>query len=153
MGCVAPACWPYRGGGSAQPWGWDLHLGRGVYPTPGGLHPEGFVQPWGVLHPGGKLGRPLPPMNRMTYKCKNITLPQTSFAGGKNWLSLSVGESLQNRRKQNGRKGQSRRRRCTFISELWHLRTFTVGYFYIMRHCVNSTIRVFIFSLVCLLKQ
>ena len=28
-------------------------------------------------------------MNRMTNRCKNITLPQTSFAGGKNikWLS------------------------------------------------------------------
>ena len=27
--------------------------------------------------------RPLPPMNRMTNRCKNITLPQTLFAGGK----------------------------------------------------------------------
>ena len=25
-------------------------------------------------------------MNRMTDRCKNITLPQTSFAGGKNML-------------------------------------------------------------------
>ena len=25
-----------------------------------------------------------PPVNRMTHRCKNITLPQTSFAGGKN---------------------------------------------------------------------
>ena len=25
------------------------------------------------------------PMNRMTHRCKNITLPQTSFVGGKNW--------------------------------------------------------------------
>ena len=25
----------------------------------------------------------LPPVNRMTNRCKNITLPQTSFAGGK----------------------------------------------------------------------
>ena len=25
-----------------------------------------------------------PPVNRMTDRCKNITLPQTSFAGGKN---------------------------------------------------------------------
>ena len=25
-----------------------------------------------------------PPMNRMTNRCKNITLPQTSFAGGNN---------------------------------------------------------------------
>ena len=27
---------------------------------------------------------PLPPVNRKTHRCKNITLPQTSFAGGKN---------------------------------------------------------------------
>ena len=26
-----------------------------------------------------------PPVNRMTHRCKNITLSQTSFAGGKNW--------------------------------------------------------------------
>ena len=26
---------------------------------------------------------PPPPVNRMTDRCKNITLPQTSFAGGK----------------------------------------------------------------------
>ena len=25
-----------------------------------------------------------PPVNRMTNRCKNITLPQTSFAGGNN---------------------------------------------------------------------
>ena len=25
-----------------------------------------------------------PPVNRITDRCKNITLPQTSFAGGKN---------------------------------------------------------------------
>ena len=28
-----------------------------------------------------------PPMNRMTDRCKNITLPQTSFAGGNKWLN------------------------------------------------------------------
>ena len=27
--------------------------------------------------------RPPPPVNRMTHASKNITLPQTSFAGGK----------------------------------------------------------------------
>ena len=27
-------------------------------------------------------GRPPPPVNRMTHRCKSITLPQTSFAGG-----------------------------------------------------------------------
>ena len=39
-----------------------------------------------------------PPVNRMTNRCKNITLPQTSFAGGKNllshWLLLSINETL-----------------------------------------------------------
>ena len=29
-----------------------------------------------------------PPVNRMTNRCKNITLPQTSFAGGKYNISL-----------------------------------------------------------------
>ena len=34
---------------------------------------------------GGGVGQiPLLPVNRMTHRCKNITLPQTSFAGGKN---------------------------------------------------------------------
>ena len=31
-----------------------------------------------------------PPMNRMTNRCKNITLPQTSFAGGDKYITLSV---------------------------------------------------------------
>ena len=36
------------------------------------------------------------PMNRMTDRCKNITLPQTSFAGGKNRIFVHV-KSLQTR--------------------------------------------------------
>ena len=28
---------------------------------------------------------PPPPVDRLTDRCKNITLPQTSFAGGKNF--------------------------------------------------------------------
>ena len=31
-----------------------------------------------------------PPVNRMTNRCKNITLPQTSFAGGDKYITLSV---------------------------------------------------------------
>ena len=31
-----------------------------------------------------------PPVNRMTNRCKNITLPQTSFAGGNNTHSILV---------------------------------------------------------------
>ena len=34
---------------------------------------------WPVMH----AGKETPPVNRMTHRCKNITLPQTSFAGGK----------------------------------------------------------------------
>ena len=49
----------------------------GVY-LPGGVHlPRGVCVPaWGCTCPG------TPPVNRMTERCKNITLPQTSFAGG-----------------------------------------------------------------------
>ena len=32
-----------------------------------------------------------PPVNRMTNRCKNITLPQTSFAGGNNVLTVKRG--------------------------------------------------------------
>ena len=33
--------------------------------------------------PPGPIGRhPLPTVNRMTHRCKNITLPQTPFVGG-----------------------------------------------------------------------
>ena len=42
--------------------------------------------PAGCLHPGG-LDRPLPPVNRMTHRCKNITLPQTSFPDGNKCLT------------------------------------------------------------------
>ena len=32
-----------------------------------------------------------PPVNRMTNRCKNITLPQTSFAGGNNTIHQATG--------------------------------------------------------------
>ena len=32
-----------------------------------------------------------PPLNRMTNRCKNTTLPETSFAGGKNYYKASRG--------------------------------------------------------------
>ena len=41
---------------------------------PGHACPSGHACPPGHAHP--------PPVNRMTNRCKNITLPQTSFAGG-----------------------------------------------------------------------
>ena len=51
----------------------------------------GCLLPGGVSATGG-VGIPActetdPPVNRMTDRCKNITLPQTSFAGGKYWMT------------------------------------------------------------------
>ena len=87
---------------------------RGVY-LPGGMYlpgngvylPGGLPGPGGVPGPGGCTwslgvylvpgvylsgegswsGTPPPPLvNRMTNWCKNITLPQTSFAGNNNYF-------------------------------------------------------------------
>ena len=55
---------------------------QGVY-LPGGCTCPGGVPAMWVYLPGG-IGLPRyypPPVNRMTDRCKNITLPQTSFAG------------------------------------------------------------------------
>ena len=46
----------------------------------GGSARGGGCLPRGVCK-GGGLG--LDPLNRITDRCENITLPQTSFAGGK----------------------------------------------------------------------
>ena len=58
----------------------------------GALHLGGLPNPRGSASRGvciqGGWGDPLPPVNRMTHKCKNITLPQTSFVGGKNMKRL-----------------------------------------------------------------
>ena len=61
-----------------------MYLLRGVTArgctTPGGVPAKGG----GVPAKGeGYLPRHSPHVNRMTDRCKNITLPQTSFAGGK----------------------------------------------------------------------
>ena len=62
---------PAGGGVPAQGGGVSA---RGVYlPRGGGCTCQGVSCP----------GTP-PPMNRMTDRCKNITFPQTSFAGGNN---------------------------------------------------------------------
>ena len=59
----------------------------------GGLHPKGSAQPPGCRPPQMQTpwmqtppGCTPPPLrvNRMTDRCRNITLPQTSFAGGNN---------------------------------------------------------------------
>ena len=44
--------------------------------NPSACRPPGHV----IVMYGGK--PTTPPVNRMTHRCKNITLPQTSFAGG-----------------------------------------------------------------------
>ena len=56
-----------------------VYLPMGVCTFPGGCTCPGVC----VYLPGGCTcpGTP-PPVNRMTDRCKNITLPQTSFAGG-----------------------------------------------------------------------
>ena len=55
---------------------------QGVY-LPEGVNLLGDTCPGGVPA-GGVPAQVLPPVNRMTDRCKNITLPQTLFAGGKN---------------------------------------------------------------------
>ena len=59
-------------GGGGLLWGRGVSS-RGV--SSGGSPPGGVVVSQHAL-------RQTPPVNRMTNRCKNITLPQTSFAGG-----------------------------------------------------------------------
>ena len=56
-------------------------LPGGGSPWQGGLLGRGVSLAWGGLLGRGVL-RQTPPVNRMTNRCKNITLPPTSFAGG-----------------------------------------------------------------------
>ena len=44
---------------------------------------------------------PPPPVDRMTDRCKHITLPQTSFAGGKNYKFLFTQGQLDQKIKIN----------------------------------------------------
>ena len=91
VGCVPAAHWPYGGGGSPCERGGVLPA-RGGVSLPGGVLPAGVVLPArGVSLPGGVLparGGVLPPgeggvlsapVNRMTNRCKNITLATTSL--------------------------------------------------------------------------
>ena len=84
---------------------WGVYLPRGCTCPVGCTNPEGCTCQWGVIAqlvylpmgcvpawglylPGGvpaqgvEVSDQVLPVNRMTDKCKNITLPQTSFAGG-----------------------------------------------------------------------
>ena len=54
---------------------WERHLPSEQAPL--GADPPEQTPP-GTRHPPGSR----PPLNRMTNRCKNITLPRTSFAGG-----------------------------------------------------------------------
>ena len=62
------------------------HPPPGTRHPPGTTHPRDQTPPWDQAPPrpgtpGTRYHTP-PPVNRITDKCKNITLPQTSFAGG-----------------------------------------------------------------------
>ena len=70
-----------------------VYLPGGVPARVGMYLPMGYLPggtcPWGVPAQGGVPSREsvptqvLPTVNRMTDRCKNITLPQTSFVGSK----------------------------------------------------------------------
>ena len=62
------------------PWGWGMYL-------PGVYLPRGCVPASGGTCQCWYLPRYFPPVKRMTDRCKNIILPQTSFAGGKYYLT------------------------------------------------------------------
>ena len=58
----------------------------------GGVRDRGGMRDRGVCVVGACMARTPPPtpVDRMTDACKNITLPQTSFAGGKNLYKSSL---------------------------------------------------------------
>ena len=87
VGCVPPACCPYLLACTAL--GGVVYLPRGVpgpgreCTCPGGVPGPGEYLLRGMyLAPGGTCpGTPPPPLNRMTNRCKYITLPQTFVCG------------------------------------------------------------------------
>ena len=72
------------------------YLVQGCVPGPGGTwlggtwSLGGYLLQGGVPAPGGYLLRYSPPVDRMTHTCKNITFPQTLFAGGKIWARCRI---------------------------------------------------------------
>ena len=80
------------------PWVWASTWSTSISPLGVGLEhtttpkrrhpprtrPPGAGTPLGAGTPPTREQASIPPVNRMTNRCKNITLPQTSFAGGKN---------------------------------------------------------------------
>ena len=102
VGCVPPACWPYLPACTAVGWGYLLLGGCLLL---GHSAPSGVSAPRGVPAPGGCLPlvlggvsqyavRQTPSVNRMTDRCKNITLPTTLFAGSKHYLAPNVASGL-----------------------------------------------------------
>ena len=94
-GCTCPGVYLPRGvylpgGGGVPAQGEGGCTCPGVY-LPRGVYLLGGVPAWGGVparggctFPGAVPGQVLPTVNRMTDRCKNITLPQTSFVGGNN---------------------------------------------------------------------
>ena len=82
--CVTSVCWPYP----------VVSRARGCLPREGvylrGCLPRGSAK-WicqGGVYPSMQWERHPPPVNRITDRYKNITLPQTSFAGCNKWSNL-----------------------------------------------------------------
>ena len=80
VGCIPPAAVAIWGG---------LHQAPPRTDTPQSRHPQTrYPLPEQTPNPPGTRH---PPVNRMTNRCKNITLPQTSFAGCKNERNWTEG--------------------------------------------------------------
>ena len=91
VGCIPPARWQYLEGGVCIQGEGGLH--------PGGLQSEGGGSAFrgrgvciqGDLHPD-VVGQT--PCKLWTDRCKNITLPQTSFVGGNNSTTINPNRNL-----------------------------------------------------------
>ena len=85
VGCIPPACWPYPPACTVQGGAWpqgDLLLG-GTWSREREVSGLGWVSGPGGWYPSMHWGR-LPPLwtEFLTHATENVTLPQTSFAGG-----------------------------------------------------------------------
>ena len=86
-------------------------------PLPG-CTPPGCRSSLDADPPGGRS-----PVNRMTHRCKNITLPQTSFAAGKNTPRNTI--------TYNDTLSQLRHDRMLFVEQCALSRHLTLG------HCLS----------------
>ena len=95
VGCIPPACWPYPPACTVQ----------GECLAPGGSAPGGYLVPgeggawswvgvwcWGVVSKHALRQTPPPWTEFLTHATENVTLPQTSFAGGNK--DTSIGNSF-----------------------------------------------------------